>query len=130
AEDVAERRTRVGRAVGGHGLLLLGDLERLDGEADALRLLVVGDDAGIDLVALGEALGALVVAVAGEVGATDEGRHLAVGDLHLDAAVIDLGHRAGHHRALAQALARAVGNLAGGELLDAEADALLLDVDV
>src|SRR5690606_13096130 len=75
AEDVAERGAGVGRAVLGHRLLLLGDLESLDRERDLAGLAIDLGHAGIDLVALGEALGALVVAVAAEVGAADESRH-------------------------------------------------------
>src|SRR5690606_19524016 len=97
-ENVAERGARVGRAVLSHRLLLLGDLERLDGETDLAGLAVDLGNARIDLVALGEALGTLIVAIAAEVGATDEGRHFAVGDLDLDATIIDLDDRAGHHR--------------------------------
>ena len=42
---------------------------------------------GIDLVALAEAFGALIVAVARQIGAADEGAH-AVGQLDFDAAVL------------------------------------------
>ena len=49
AQDVAERGTRVGRPVSGHGFLLLGDFQRLDGEPDAAGLAVVLGDAGIEL---------------------------------------------------------------------------------
>src|SRR3546814_15874816 len=53
----------------------------------------------------------------------------AVADLHLDAVVGHLMHRAGHHVALLQLLG-AAGEGILAELLDAEADALLVDVDV
>src|SRR5690606_33839674 len=105
AQDVAQRCPGVRGAKLRHGLLLLGDLERLDGEGNALRLLVELGDAGIDLVALREALRTLVVAVAAQVGAADECRHLAVGELDLDATIVDLGDRTGHDRALLDALA-------------------------
>src|SRR3546814_16470856 len=53
----------------------------------------------------------------------------AVADLHLDAVVGHLMHRAGHHVALLQLLG-AAGEGILAELLDAEADALLVAVDV
>ena len=62
-QDVAERSAGVGRAVLGHRFLLLGDFQRLDRHRQLARLLVVGDDACIDLLADREALGALLVAV-------------------------------------------------------------------
>src|SRR5436190_23033758 len=92
AQDVAERGTRVRRAVGGDRLLLFGDFQRLDRQRDLAGLLVVLGDARVDLLALAEALGTLVVAVAAEIGAADERGHLAVGELDLDTAVVDLGH--------------------------------------
>jgi hypothetical protein len=73
AEDVAERSAGVGRAVLRDGFLLLGDFQRLDRDLHLAGLLVVGDDAGVDLLADGEALGALLVAVARQVGTLDEG---------------------------------------------------------
>src|SRR6185312_8839705 len=86
------------------------------------------DDAGIDLLADGEALAALVVAVARQFRALDEGLELGAGDLHLDAAVLDLDYLAGHDRTLLD-VAR-LGERVAFELLDAERDALLLDIDV
>src|SRR6185437_505782 len=59
AQDVAERRTRVGRAVLRQSFLLLGDFERLDGDAELVRLAVELGDAGVHLLANREALGAL-----------------------------------------------------------------------
>src|SRR3712207_7838970 len=46
-----------------HGFLLLSDLEGLDGDGHAAGLAVELRDAGIELLAGGEALGALVGAV-------------------------------------------------------------------
>src|SRR5207244_9612689 len=88
AEDVAERRTRIGGAVLRDGFLLFGDFERLDRHLDLAGLLVELDHAGIDLLADGEAFGALVVAVTRELRALDEGREVGPGDLHLDDAVL------------------------------------------
>ncbi len=127
-EDVAERGARVGGAVLRHRLLLLGDLQRLDGDGDAARGLVDAGDGGIDLVADVEALGSLLGAVAREVRALDEGRQLAVADLDLEPVLLDRDDRAGHRVALLEARDR-VDRIAG-KLLDAERDALLLAVDV
>src|SRR5690606_14647246 len=80
AQDVAERCARIGRTEIGHGFTLFGDFERLDRELDAAGLAIVLGDACVDLFALAETLGTLVVAVAGEIGATDERSHFTVGD--------------------------------------------------
>src|SRR5579862_5360249 len=127
AQDVAERGARVGRAVLRHGFLLLGHFARLDRERDLAARLVDRGDERIDLVALAEALGTLIAAVARQVGAADE-RLGAAFQHDLDAAVIDLGHGDGDDAALAQR-AGLLDRIAG-ELLDAEADALFLRVDV
>src|SRR4051812_24484975 len=65
AQDIAERGAGVRRAVLGDRLLLFGHLESLDRELDLAGPAVELDDAGIDLLADLEAVGALVVAVAG-----------------------------------------------------------------
>src|SRR5207244_564194 len=85
-------------------------------------------DAGIDLLADLEAVGALVVAVAGEFRALDERGHIGTDDLDLDARLLHLDHFAGDDGALLE-VAGALHRIAL-ELLDAERDALLLDVDV
>src|SRR4051794_33044858 len=72
AEDVAERRSRIGGAVLRDGFLLFGDFERLDRHLDLAGLLVELDHAGIDLLADGETFGALIVAVTGELRALHE----------------------------------------------------------
>src|SRR5205085_3196016 len=72
AENVAERRARVGRAVLGDRLLLLGDFQRLDRDANLARLLVELSHPRIDLLADREPLGPLLGAVAGELVALDE----------------------------------------------------------
>ena len=63
-EDVAERGAGVGRAVGGHRLLLLVDLLRLHRELHAARAAVDLGDLGVDLLAHREAVRTLVAAVA------------------------------------------------------------------
>src|SRR5215217_1371178 len=128
AEDVAERRTRVGRAVLSHGFLLLSDLEGLDGDGHATGLAVELRDAGIELLAGGEALGALVGAVTSELVALDEGGEVGVDDLHLQAAVLHLENLAGDDLALLDLAG--FGEGIARKLLDAERDALLLDVHV
>ena len=66
-----------------------------------------------------------------QIGAADERGHLGVGDADFDAAVVHFGHRAGHHRALADAfVAGGIGHFANCELLDTERDTLLVDIDV
>src|SRR5262249_13469120 len=90
--------------------------------------LVELDHAGIDLLADGEAFGALVVAVTRELGALDEGGEVGTGDLHLDTALLHFEHFAGHDRALLD-IAR-LGERVAFELLDAERDALLFDVHI
>src|SRR5688500_6953316 len=67
AENVAQRCARIGRAVLGDRLLLLGHLQRLDRQRDLARLAVELGDAGVDLLTDLEAVGALVVTVAGEL---------------------------------------------------------------
>src|SRR5262249_45953279 len=56
------------------------------------------------------------------------GAEIGADDLHLDAAFLHLQHLAGHHRTLLE-VAGSIHRVAL-ELLDAEGDALLLDVDV
>jgi hypothetical protein len=128
AEDVTERGAGVGRAVLGHRRLLVGDLQRLDRHRDLAAGLVDLGDLGIDLLADGEALRTLVGAFPGQVAAADEGGGLGPGNLDLDAVVLHRGHFAGHRGALAHALHR--GHRIALELLDGEADALLLAIDV
>src|SRR3954451_9724415 len=128
AEDVAERRPRIGGAVLRDGFLLFGDFERLDRHLDLAGLLVELDHAGIDLLADGEAFGALIVAVTSELRALHESGEVGTGDLHLDAALLHFDHFAGHDRALLD-IAR-LGEGVAFELLDAERNTLLLDVHI
>src|SRR3984893_2310719 len=128
AENVAQRRPRIGGAVLRDGLLLFGDFERLDRDLHLARLLVELDHPRIDLFADGETLGALIGALAREFRPLDEGREVGAGDLHLDAGFLHLEHFAGHDGALLD-VAR-LGERIALELLDAERDALLLDIDV
>src|SRR4029453_16218131 len=91
-------------------------------------LLVELDHPRIDLLADGEALGALVVAIARQLGPLDEGGEVGADDLDLDAAFLDLEHFAGHHSALLDVTR--LGEGIAFELLDAERDALLFDIDI
>src|SRR4029077_486396 len=75
-----------------------------------------------------ETLGPLLGAVARKLVALDEGGELGADDLHVDAAFLHLGDFGGDHRTALQ-VAR-LGERIGLELLDAERDAFLLDVDV
>src|SRR5690606_32130748 len=99
-------------------------------DADLAGLAVELGDAGVDLLAGGEALGPLLGAVAGEIGAADEGGQVGADDLHVEAAVLDVGDLAGDDGALAQFASRFRGERVALELLHAERDALLVDVDV
>ena len=94
----------------------------------SLRVLEsIDHHAGVDMVALGEALGPLLGAVAAEVRPADEGLHPVV--LHLDAAVLDRGDGDGDDVAPLHAGDR-VGEGIALDRLDRQRDALLLDVDV
>src|SRR5689334_21848266 len=94
AQDVAQAGPRIRGAVLGHRLLLLLELARLDRQSDLARRAVERGDLGVDLLAHGEAVGALLGAVARQLGLADEAGH-AVAERDLDAAVIDRGHGAG-----------------------------------
>jgi hypothetical protein len=75
----------------------------------------------------------LLVAVAAEIGALDEAGRAVVADLNLEAAVAHFEHGHGDGLVLVDAggaCAAALGDAAALELLHAEADPLLLDVDV
>src|SRR5260370_15577182 len=120
AENVAQRRPRIGGAVLRDGFLLLGDFQRLDRDLHLAGLLVELDHPRIDLFADGETLGALIGALARQFGALDEGGDVGAGDLDLDAARLYLKHFAGHDRALLD-VAR-LGERITLELLDADRD--------
>src|ERR1700691_900340 len=128
AENITQRRAGIGGAVLRDGFLLLGDFQRLDRDLHLAGLLVELDHPRIDLFADGEALGALIGALTRQFGPLDEGGEVSAGDPHLDAAFLHLEHFAGHDRALLD-VAR-LGERIALELLDAERDALLLDIDV
>src|SRR6185437_17082292 len=91
-------------------------------------LLVELDHPRVDLFADGETLGALIGALARQFRPLDEGGEVGAGDLDLDATFLDLEHFAGHDRALLD-VAR-LGERVALELLDAERDALLFDIDI
>src|SRR6266849_4708713 len=128
AENIAQRRPRIGGAILGDGFLLFGDFQRLDRDLHLAGFLVELDHPRVDLFADGKTIGALVVAIAGQLGPLDEGGEVGAGDLDLDAAFLDLEHFAGHHRALLD-VAR-LGKGIAFELFDAERDAFLIDIDV
>src|SRR3979490_2063854 len=128
AENVAERRARIGGAILRDGLLLLGDFQRLDRDLHLAGLLVELDHPRIDLFADRETLGALIGALARQFGPLDEGGEVGAGDLNFDAGFLHLEHFAGHDRALLDVAW--LGERIAFELLDAERDALLLDIDI
>src|SRR5580704_9838327 len=99
AQDVAEARARIRRAELGHRAFFLVDLARLDGERRLARRAVERGHLGIDLLADSEAVGALLGAVARQLGLADEAGQPAR-QRHLDAAFGDLRHGAGDDIAL------------------------------
>src|SRR5579864_5242598 len=131
AENVAQGGAGVGGAVLRDRFLLLGDFQCLDRDGRLVGAAVVLDHARVDFLAHGKAVGALFGTVARELRALDEGDEVGADEIHVDAALLHLGHLAGHDRALLQ-FATGFGRdrAAVGELLDAERDALLVDIDV
>src|SRR5882762_117734 len=127
-ENVAQRRPRIGGTVLRDGLLLFGNFQRLDRDLHLAGLLVELDHPRIDLFADGEALGALIGALTRQFGPLDEGGEFGAGNPDLDATFLHLEHFAGHDRTLLD-VAR-FGKRIALELLDAERDALLLDIDI
>src|SRR5579864_4091980 len=128
AENIAQAGAGVRRAEFGHRLFLLVDLARLDRQRDLAGRLVELGDLGVDPLANRETVGALLAAVTRQLGLADEAGH-AVGQLDIDAGVRRAGDRRGHDVALLD-LGHAGLERIGLELLDAERDALLLDIDV
>src|SRR5690606_20377573 len=128
AENIAEAGTAVGGAVLRHRLLFLVGLVRLDREADATAVAVDRGDLRVHPFADREPLRTLLAAVARQLGATDEARDVA-GQRQLDAVLVHRRDGAGHHLTPANALERGLERIVL-ELLDAEADTLLLHVHV
>src|SRR6478735_12689221 len=128
AEDIAQRRAGIGGAVLGDRLLLLRHFERLDRHLHLVSAAIELDDASVHLLSDGEALRPLLAAIARQFRALDEGREIATDDVHLETSFLHLGHFAGDDRALLEIAGRLHG--VAIELLDAEGDALLLDIDV
>src|SRR6476646_2832511 len=85
-------------------------------------------DPGVHLLANRETFRALFAALAGKIGALDEGDEFGTNDLHVDTGLLHFGHLTGHHRPLLE-IARRLHWIAG-ELLDAERNAFLLDIDI
>src|SRR5882757_5383979 len=75
-----------------------------------------------------EPYGALIGALARQFRPLDEGGEVGADDLDLDAAFLHFEHFAGHHRALLDVAG--FGERVAFELLDAERDTLLLDIDI
>jgi hypothetical protein len=131
AEDVAERSARVGRTELCDGFLLFGDFQRLDRQLDLAGLLR-DLDARVDLLADGETLRTLVVTV------TDRSarRMKEVMSVWLTSFTsmppsLTAVTSAGQRRPFLMQVAGSIGRRRVlAELLDAERDALLLDVDV
>src|SRR6266403_2154145 len=128
AQDVAQRGARIGGAVLGDRLLLLGHLEGLDGDLDLVGAAIELGHAGVDLLADREAFRALLGAVAGQIGEVDHAVDVAVepekeAELGL---VLDLALDDGAGRIL---LDEDLPGIAHG-LLEAERDAALDRIDL
>src|SRR5215469_9828461 len=131
SQNVAQCRTGIRGSILGDRFLLLGYFERLDRDRNPARTAVELGDAGVDFLADGEAIGTLLGTVASQLRTFDEGGVLGADDLDLDAALLDLQHLAGDDRAFLEIAGGRIGHHGVlGELLDAERDALLLDINV
>src|SRR4249919_471213 len=128
AQDVAERRAGIGRAVLCDRLFLLRHFERLDGDLYLVGAAIELDDPSIHLLSDGETLRPLLAAITRQLRALDESREIAADDIRLKTRLLHLGHFAGDDRSLLEVAGRLHGIAV--ELLDAERNALLLDVDV
>src|SRR3979490_25182 len=128
AENMPQRRPRIGGPVLRDGLLFFGNFQGLDRDLHLAGLLVELDHPRIDLFADGETLGALIGALARQFGPLDKGGEGGTGDPDLDAGLLHLKHFAGHDGALLD-VAR-FGERIALKLLDAERDGLLLDIDI
>src|SRR4029079_15543680 len=127
-EDVAERCAGIGGTILRDRRLLLGDLEGFDRHRNLAALGIDLGNPGIDLLADRKTFGPLFRAIARKVGALDECGHVRAGDLDVDSIFVDAGHLAGHGIALLDA-GKLLHRIAA-DLLDAERDALLFDIDV
>src|SRR5665213_1547544 len=110
------------------GDVLFVDLARLDRERRLTAAAVEAGDLGVDFLADGKAIGPLLGAVARQLALADKAGQ-AARQLDLDTAVGDRRDSAGDDIAFLDAGDLLFGRV-GGELLDAQRDALLLDVDV
>src|SRR5271169_6533329 len=128
AEDVAEARARIRRAELGHRAFFLVDLARLDRQADLARGAVDRGDLRVDLFTNRETVRPLFAAIARQFGLADKAEQ-AVADRNFDPALVDPGDRPGHNLALSE-LGHPGFERIGCKLFDAEADALLLDIDI
>src|SRR6202035_1649493 len=111
---------------------------RLDRDLHLVGAPIELDDAGVDLLAGGEAVLTLLGTVARQFRALDEGGIVGADDLHVDAAFLHVHDFASNDGTLLELAgsagfgrgSRAGAGAAAGQLLDAERDALLFDVDV
>src|SRR4051794_4866085 len=110
-----------------HAFLRVGVVLGLDRELDRARLAVDVDDDRRDLVAFLQHVARVLDAVAADLGSAQVAGHVGV-ELDLGAARVDRDHLAGDRRAAV--VDRRVGSeRIAVELLDAERDALAVDVD-
>ncbi len=124
-KNIAQAGAGIGRAIFLNRLFLFFNLKRLDGKRNTPSATVDLHQLGVELIADGEAVGALLVAITRQIGTPNKARQV-VQDFHFDALIAHCRHRAGNRLATF-----AMGNLEGivVELLDTEADTLFLDID-
>ena len=107
---------------------LFGNLQRLNRQADtAVALIEIGHHR-VQLIADMETLRALVLTVARQIGTTDKGRDIALGNRHFQTAIGNRRHLASHRVATAQ-IGNALKRVAV-QLLDAKADAFFFLVNI
>src|SRR5262245_8080062 len=94
-QDVSKRSAGIGSAVLGDRLFFLGNLKRLDGNADLVRLAIKLRNARVHFLPDGETLGTLLATIARQVRALDKGCQIGADDLDVDAGFFHLGHLAG-----------------------------------
>src|SRR3546814_16965146 len=94
AKDVTQRRARIRRAILRHGLLLLGDLHRLDRQSGLLRLVEAGHHR-VELLAAVDTPRLLLVAIARQVRPPDETGRPSLPELHSPAPASGFHHPAG-----------------------------------
>src|SRR6516162_5516201 len=127
-ENVTEAGARIRGPEFGHRSLLLVDLTGLDRQCQLARCAVNGGNLGVDFFADRKAVGPLFAAVTRQFGFADEAGHT-IANQDIDARIVGRRDRPGNDIAFFQ-LGHSRFERVGFELLDPEADPLLLDIDI